>query len=80
MSFYLVIVHPYCTQLNEFKGCYYLPIRACAHVFPFTIMGFWASQDWALMLAKGPVSRREIQVLSLGGITLKTSSAVVPPT
>lgn len=54
--------------------------RACVHVFLFTIMGFWGSQDWALMLAKGLVSRREIQVLSFSGITLKTSSAVVPPT
>lgn len=27
--------------------------RACAYVFPYTVMGFWGSQDWALRLTKG---------------------------
>lgn len=53
-------------------------LRACVQVFLFTVVGFWGSRDWALMLAKGPVSGKEIQVLSFSGITLKTSSAVVP--
>lgn len=52
--------------------------RACVHVFPFTTISFWGSQDWTLVLAKVPVSGSKIQVLSFNGITQKNSSAVVP--
>lgn len=44
-------VHPHGPQLNLIQG--ELPaFRACFHVFLFSVMGFWGSQDWAVMIAK----------------------------
>lgn len=50
-------MHPHRPQLNLIQGN--LPaFMACFHVFPFSPMGFWETQDWAVMIAKKACSEK----------------------